>query len=88
MRELPAEAWKDFRANFQLANERLAGEMAGAWEDVHSLIEQLRNRLDSIAQGEAEPGAIAFFDWLFRDAADQMFSDPLGAFETRITFHA
>jgi len=81
MRELSAEAWKEFRANFQLANERLAGEMAGAWEDVRSLIEQLRNHLDSITQGEAETGAVAFYDWLFRDASDQLFGDPLGTFE-------
>ena len=81
MRELPPETWKRFVSQFQRANERVAGEMAGAGEDVRALIEQLRDRLDCIEPGEAGRGAAAAFEWLFRDMADQLFCDPLGSFE-------
>jgi hypothetical protein len=81
MSGLPDDAWKEFRARFQLANERFAGEMAGAGEDVCGLIERLRACLDSFAPREAEPATMASLDWLFHDAADRLFCEPLGTFE-------
>lgn len=81
MRELPPETWKRFVAQFRRANERVASEMARAGEDVRALLEQLRDRLDSIEPGEAGRGATAAFEWLFRDMADQLFCDPLENFE-------
>lgn len=81
MSELPAETWKEFRSKFQLANERLVGEMAASWQDIRGVIDQLRSRLDSVTPDNAEPGTVAGLDRLFRDAADQLFSDPLGAYE-------
>ena len=81
MRELPADAWKEFRVQFLRANERLAEDMAAAAEDVRGLMEQLRVRIASIASDESEPATMASLDKLFRDAADQLFCNPLGNFE-------
>lgn len=82
MREFPAETWKEFHAKFQLANERLAGEMAAAGKDVCGLFAGLRDQLDSIAPDRAEPAAIASFDSLFHNMADQLFCGPLVTFES------
>ncbi len=78
---LPAEIWREFRTKFQLANERLAGEMAASWQHLRELMEELRSRLDTIAPGDAEPETLAGLDHLFNNVADQLFGDPLGAFE-------
>ncbi len=81
MHELPAETWNEFRANFRLANERLIREMVSGWEDVRGMIEQMRERLNSITPGEAQADASGLFNWLFVDAANQLFGDPFDAFE-------
>lgn len=81
MRELPAEAWKEFRTKFQHANEHFAVEMVAAWQDVRTLMEQLRSSLESVVPSEFDAGSVAALDWLYRDVADHLFTGPLGSFE-------
>lgn len=83
MPELPVDAWKRLRNRFQLANERLAAEMATAAKDIHTLLDRLREQLTSTLTDELEPAGVGSFERLFGELETQLYSDPIRALENR-----
>ncbi len=81
MSEPLVDVWKRFRNRFQLANERLATEMAAAGEDIHQLMDRLRDQLASSTADPLDPGNVGSFELLFGDLENHLFSDPVEAFE-------
>ena len=81
MPELPVEVWNRFRNRFQLANERLATEMAAAGEDIRQLMDRLRDQLASSTADPLDPGNVGSLELLFGDLENHLFSDPVEAFE-------
>lgn len=81
MVETPTDLWREFRVRFEHANEHLVSEIADTERDVRSLINRLRDQLDSIRPEQLEPGKISSFEWLFGEMEAHLFSDPVGTFE-------